>query len=85
MSESLQPSETEHVFLHQEGDLLVAYHGGREIARREKNGQERFLRDMHVWMRKTRYSGPLWRVTASGGMERAEDLEKAAKNVFAAG
>ena len=77
-----QPSETQHVFLHEEGDALVAYHGGKEIARKTKTTQERFYADLHVWMRKSKYNGPFWRVNAAGNLERDDETPTRAAGAF---
>jgi hypothetical protein len=69
-----KPSETDDVFLHEEGDAWVAYHRGKEVARKTRTTQERFYADLHVWSRKSGYQGPYWRVLASGELEEDKEL-----------
>ena len=76
------PSETDHVFLHQEGDALVAYHGGKEIARKTRTTQERFYADLHVWTRKSKYAGPFWLVKADGSVESDTETPARAAGAF---
>jgi hypothetical protein len=73
-NQSQPPSEATDVFLHQEGNETGAYHAGKLIARMTRTSQERFYADLHVWVRKTRYSGPYWRVLENGTIEQDHTL-----------
>jgi hypothetical protein len=78
----LKPSETSHVFLHEEGDALVAFYAGREIARKTRTTQERFFADLHVWSRKNKYEGPYWRVLSNGEIEEDKETPARAARAF---
>jgi hypothetical protein len=77
-----QPSEAKHIFLHQEGNDWIAYHSGTEISRKTRVSQERFYADLHVWIRKHRYEGPIWRVATDGKIERDQETEERAARAY---
>lgn len=79
---SQQPSETHDVFLHREGDETVAYQGGHCIARMTRTSQERFIAELHVWIRKNNYQGPFWRVEENGHVTQDTDIPSRVAKAF---
>ena len=69
-----EPSTKLHIFVYQEGGDLVAYNWGKEIARRDTFGVERFYSDLHVWMRKNGVRR-IWRIDKDEKIQPAPDVE----------
>ena len=81
-SSGTTPSQIHDIFIHQEGSQTVAYQAGDPIAKLESGGQERFYAELHVWMRKHRFQGAIWRVRPDGELEPDPELAKRVAEAF---
>ncbi len=68
-----KPSEEQDIFIHTINDEQVAFQAGREIARMNSMGEERFYVTLQRWVRKNG-SRPVWRLDEKGQSHPAPDI-----------
>jgi hypothetical protein len=65
--------EMKDIFVHAEGSEKVAYQGGKEIARMDPMGYERFVTALFQWIRQNGQR-PIWLFDESGTPRPADKL-----------